>query len=64
MSRHDEDLTDVLLENKLLFEQLNELKASERQHLNEVAIFSLYPTKEVAVTVEYLDANGFSLISA
>ena len=36
MSKSEEDITDVLLENKLLFEQLNELKSSERHHLNEV----------------------------
>ncbi|XP_063678324.1 uncharacterized protein LOC134814194 isoform X4 [Bolinopsis microptera] len=35
MSKSEEDITDVLLENKLLFEQLNELKSSERQYLNE-----------------------------
>ena len=36
MSKSKEDITDVLFENKLLFEQLNELKSSERQYLNEV----------------------------
>lgn len=36
MSRTAEDVTDVLLENKLLFEQINELKSNERLYLNEV----------------------------
>lgn len=36
-SESDSDITDVLLENKLLFEQLTELKGYERQYLNEVA---------------------------
>jgi len=31
----ESDITDVLLENKLLFEQLTELKGYERQYLNE-----------------------------
>ena len=38
MINSGEDITDVLLENKLLFEQLNEFKSSERQYLNEVGV--------------------------
>ena len=36
-NRSEEDVSDLLKENRRLFDQLNQLKGLEREHLNEVS---------------------------